>query len=55
MIKTIGHKLKIGEIGELYSQHVKKLNTPFKFEGELAPEGSIACYVGYKSRGYVWS
>lgn len=55
MIKTIGHKLKIGEIGKLYSQHVKKLDMPFKFEGEFAPEGSIASCVGYKSRGYTWS
>ena len=52
-ITLIGTKLTIGKIGKIYSQHVKKLNVPFKFEGEEIP-GSNLGRLGYSKNGYAW-
>ena len=53
-ITLIGTKLTLGKLGKLYSQHVKKLNVPFKFEGEEIPS---SCFgrLGYSKNGYAWS
>lgn len=40
----IGKVLVLGKIAQAYSQHVKKINTPFVFEGLEIPNGSPMSY-----------
>jgi hypothetical protein len=40
----IGTNLTVGKIAQAYSQHVKKINTPFVFEGLEIPNGSPMSY-----------
>lgn len=47
--------LKKNDIAQIYSQHVKKMNTLFVFEGEHIPEGCISSVLGYKHKGYAWN
>jgi hypothetical protein len=36
---------KLGEIGQAYSQHVKKMNVPFKFEGLEIPSNNMGALI----------
>lgn len=54
MLKLIGTNISFNNIGQIYSQHVKKMNTSFKFESEERPN-SMFCAMLYKKHGYVWS
>ncbi|MFW6219294.1 MAG: hypothetical protein ACOC33_00370 [bacterium] len=45
----IGDKLNVNKISQAYSQHVKKLETPFIFEGMEIPNGSITSYRIFKN------
>ena len=50
----IGTKLSVDKIGDVYSQHVRKMKVPFIFEGEEIPSGMYGC-LGYKKSGYSWN
>lgn len=50
----VGDKVSLGKIGQAYSHHVKKLNVPFKFEGEEIPQ-NIAGKMLYAKAGYCWN
>jgi len=52
--KKVGDKVSLGKLGEIYSQHVRKLNVPFVFEGEECPNGGMAGAMLYKSLGYAY-
>jgi len=47
----IGKSLEVGKIAQAYSQHVKKLNTPFVFEGVEVPATIIGKKIA-KQRGF---
>lgn len=58
----VGKNLTLGKISDVYSQHVKKINVPFIFEGEECPTsmyGTLAfaktgfCYSGHNGFGYM--
>ncbi|MDD5651398.1 MAG: hypothetical protein PHF86_13450 [Candidatus Nanoarchaeia archaeon] len=40
----IGTNIKLNKIAQAYSQHIKKQNVPFVFEGLEVPNGSIMSY-----------
>jgi hypothetical protein len=40
----IGNNIKLNKIAQAYSQHIKKQNVPFMFEGLEVPNGSIMSY-----------
>lgn len=41
VVKKLGTKPSVGQIAQGYSQHVKKLNVPFTFEGVEVPSTNI--------------
>ena len=44
----IGSGITLGKISQAYSQHVKKLNTPFVFEGVEVPATNIGKQIAEK-------
>lgn len=46
--------MTLGKISTMYSQHVKKLNVPFVFEGEERPDGVFGKHW-YAIAGYAWA
>jgi len=60
----VGKNLTLGKISNVYSQHIKKINVPFIFEGEECPTGMYGtlafaktgfCYAGHNGFGYMKS
>lgn len=49
----IGSKLELGKISQAYSQHIKKMNVPFVFEG-LEQPASITGRMIMKKHGIRW-
>jgi hypothetical protein len=44
----IGSGISLGKISQAYSQHVKKLNTPFVFEGVEVPSTNFGKQIAEK-------
>lgn len=52
--RKVSDKVSLGTLGEIYSQHDRKLNVPFVVEGEDCPSGEMAGAILYKSLGYAY-
>jgi hypothetical protein len=48
----IGDNLKLNKIAQAYSQHIKKQDVPFVFEGMEIPNGSIMSYQLWNHKDY---
>jgi hypothetical protein len=46
----IGDNLKLNKIAQAYSQHIKKQNVPFVFEGLEVPNGTIISYQVWNNK-----
>lgn len=53
ILSKVGDKLTIGQIGEVYSQHVKKTSLPFKFEGMEIPSSISGRYM-FSENNIYW-
>lgn len=53
-MEKIGDKMTLGKISTMYSQHVKKLNVPFVFDGEECPDGVFGKHW-YSIAEYAWA
>lgn len=53
ILSKVGDKLTIGQIGKVYSQHVKKTSLPFKFEGMEIPSSISGRYM-FSENNICW-
>jgi hypothetical protein len=53
ILSKVGDKLTIGQIGKVYSQHVKKTSLPFKFEGMEIPSSISGRYM-FSENNIYW-
>lgn len=53
-LMAIGTKLTVGKISQAYSQHVKKMDVPFAFEGEEVPDTNFGKQL-YRKLGFAYT
>ena len=46
--------IKVNKIAQAYSQHVKKQNTPFVFEGVETPNATVTVRKAIYDKGFRW-